>query len=353
METHTSSLRRVLNGFPIPVLLVDKSMMIVAANNEATKYFNSPLSGNSLYLLFRQPEVINSINQALLEGTVKIAKINEIRNEIETTLKLMFNPVDLDFAGSQGFVLSLVDESLRGSAEEMRRDFVANVSHELKTPLTSLLGFIETLKHKSWEDPSARLKFLEIMENEAYQMNRLVRDLLSLSKVEVIEGTEPNNEVNLGDAVDLAKNAMRSLSQECQTGITLKGIEPDWIIRGDQDQLVQVFKNLLENAIKYGPMNCNVDIECNLVSDNINSDKEFVKVNIKDYGRGFDPIHIPRLTERFYRIDKHRSREVGGTGLGLAIVKHILNRHRGRLEITSELDTGSVFSVILPLHGIK
>ena len=349
MEASTSSLQKVINGFPIPVLLVDKAMKIISANNEAAKYFNSPLAGNSLYLLFRQPEVIDSINQALLEGTVKITKINEIRNEIETTLKLMFNPVDLDWQGEQGLILSLVDESLRGSAEEMRRDFVANVSHELKTPLTSLLGFIETLKNESWEDPRARTKFLEIMENEAYQMNRLVRDLLSLSKVEVIEGAEPYSEVNLGDVVDMAKNSLRPLSQKHQTGINLKGIEPDLTIRGDKDQLVQVFKNLLENAIKYGPSNNNVDVECHQVKDNINSDKGFVKVNIKDYGSGFDSIHIPRLTERFYRIDKHRSREVGGTGLGLAIVKHILNRHRGRLEIDSEIGNGSVFSVILPL----
>ena len=348
MEVSRSAFQKVINGIPIPVLIVDKSMLIIAANTEAAKYFNSPLAGNSLYLLFRQPEVISSINQALTENTVKRTKINELRNEIETTLKLMFNPVDLDSEGSQGLILSLVDESLRGSAEEMRRDFVANVSHELKTPLTSLAGFIETLKHESWDDPATRIKFLEIMENEAYQMNRLVRDLLSLSKVEVIEGAEPNSEINLCDVVDIAINSLRPLAQKNKNGIILNDMNPDWLIRGDQDQLVQVFKNLLENAIKYGPPNSNVAVDCILEKDRFNPAKEFVRVNIKDYGSGFDPIHIPRLTERFYRIDKHRSREVGGTGLGLAIVKHILIRHRGRLEIASEVGKGSVFSVILP-----
>lgn len=350
MARPVSSLHEVVNGFPIPVLLVDKSMRIISANNEAAKYFNSPLTGSSLYLLFRQPEVLNSINHALADGQVKIAKINQIRNEIEINLKLMFNPVDLDVQGEKGIILSMVDESHRGSAEEMRRDFVANVSHELKTPLTSMTGFIETLKHSSWEDPDARIKFLEIMENEAYRMNRLVRDLLSLSKVEVIEGMVPESEVNLVDVIDMAKNTLRPLAQKHQTRVIITGINHELRILGDKDQLIQVFKNLFENAIKYGPNNCNVDVECLLVHDNINPGKECVRVDIKDYGHGFDPMHIPRITERFYRIDKHRSREVGGTGLGLAIVKHILNRHRGRLEIGSKIGEGSVFSVILPLQ---
>ena len=351
MQDQLSSLQEIINGLPIPVILVDKSMRIIAANNEATNYFNSHLAGNSLYLLFRQPEVLDSIDQAFSERKVRVTEINETRNEFETTLKLMFNPVSLDGLGKQGLVLSLIDESLRGNAEEMRKDFVANVSHELKTPLTALSGFIETLKKESWDDPVARRKFLEIIENEAYRMNRLVRDLLSLSKVEVIEGTVPSKKVNLGDVLDIAKNALRPLFQEYGTGINLKDMDPDLVIRGDQDQLIQVFNNLLENAIKYGPPNSMIDVGCDLVKRYTDSDQSWVKVSIKDYGNGFDPILIPRLTERFYRIDKHRSREVGGTGLGLAIVKHILNRHQGRLEIDSEIGKGSVFSVILPIQA--
>ena len=349
MTEPVCSIEEVIAGFPIPVILVDKSMMIISTNSEATKYFNSPLVGNSLYLLFRQPDVLKCIKESLSEREVKIANIIETRNEIEKNLTLMFNPVDLNSQEDKVLVISLIDESIRGSAEQMRRDFVANVSHELKTPLTSLSGFIETLKNDSWDDPQARIKFLEIMENEAFRMNRLVRDLLSLSKVEVKETTEPSREVNLSDVLDIAKNTMRPLTQKYETRILISGLNSNFAIRGDKDQLIQVFNNLLENAIKYGPTKGDVELNCELVKENHLANQDHVKIDIKDYGKGFDPIHIPRLTERFYRIDKHRSREVGGTGLGLAIVKHILNRHRGRLEISSNIGKGSVFSVILPL----
>ncbi|MCY4099871.1 MAG: ATP-binding protein [Rhodobacteraceae bacterium] len=349
MTEPVCSIEEVIAGFPIPVILVDKSMMIISTNSEATKYFNSPLVGNSLYLLFRQPDVLKCIRESLSESEIKIANISETRNEIEKNLALMFNPVDMSSQDEKVLVISLIDESVRGSAEQMRRDFVANVSHELKTPLTSLSGFIETLKNDSWDDPQARIKFLEIMENEALRMNRLVRDLLSLSKVEVKETTEPSREVNLSDVLDIAKNTMRPLTQKYETRIHISGLNSNFAIRGDKDQLIQVFNNLLENAIKYGPAKGNVELNCELVKENYLSNQDHVKIDIRDYGKGFDPIHIPRLTERFYRIDKHRSREVGGTGLGLAIVKHILNRHWGRLEISSDIGKGSVFSVILPL----
>lgn len=349
MTEPVCSIEEVIAGFPIPVILVDKSMMIISTNSEATKYFNSPMVGNSLYLLFRQPEVLKCIRESLSEGEVKIANIIETRNEIEKSLTLMFNPIDLNSQEEKVLVISLIDESIRGSAEQMRRDFVANVSHELKTPLTSLSGFIETLKNDSWDDPQARIKFLEIMECEAFRMNRLVSDLLSLSKVEVKETTEPSREVNLSDVLDIAKNTMRPLTQKYEARILISGLNSNFAIRGDKDQLIQVFNNLLENAIKYGPAKGNVELNCELVKENYLANQDHVKIDIRDYGNGFDPIHIPRLTERFYRIDKHRSREVGGTGLGLAIVKHILNRHRGRLEISSDIGKGSVFSVILPL----
>ncbi len=348
MYKSSGNLQEIINGLPIPVLLIDKSVQIISANNEATQYFNSNLVGNSLFLLFRQPEVLNSISNSFSEGVVKVATVNQSQSEIDITLKLMFNPVVLNEKGEKGLLISLVDETIRGSAEEMRRDFVANVSHELKTPLTSLSGFIETLKNESWEDQVTRHRFLEIMEKEADQMTSLVRDLLSLSKAEVIEGTKPSSEVNLCEVLDLAKNALRPLSKKYNTVINLKGLEQEIFVCGDNDQLIQVFRNLFENSLKYGAKNSSVEVYSTEMVNEQNSGHTLLRIDIRDYGKGFDPVHVSRLTERFYRIDKHRSQEVGGTGLGLAIVKHILNRHHGRLEIESEIGKGSVFSVILP-----
>ena len=227
----------------------------------------------------------------------------------------------------------------------MRVDFVANASHELRTPLSALLGFIETLQGPAAEDYDAQKRFLAIMHEQAARMTRLVEDLLSLSRIEMNEHLVPTSHIsiasilnNLIQSLEL-KAAARSITMELRLGGS--GQE----VVGDSDELLQVFQNLIDNALKYGRPNSTVTISTG-PSSRIRSG---LAISVSDQGDGIPRMHLPRLTERFYRVDTARSRRLGGTGLGLAIVKHIVNRHRGFLEIDSEIGVGSVFTVHLRL----
>ena len=231
----------------------------------------------------------------------------------------------------------------------MRSEFVANVSHELRSPLTALNGFIETLKGAARDDEEARERFLDIMEREANRMNRLIGDLLSLSKVEADARIRPQEQIDLTLVIKQAITVLEPLAQRENIELRLS-IADDFknLISGDPDQLQQVFVNLVENAIKYGKAGGVVTIAITGKDRAAGVRGPAIQVDISDQGAGIKSEHIPRLTERFYRVDKGRSREKGGTGLGLAIVKHILARHRGRLNVTSEPGKGSTFTVVLP-----
>ena len=225
--------------------------------------------------------------------------------------------------------------------------FLSQISHELRTPLTALMGFSETLRGAARDDANARDRFLEIMEGEASRMNRLVGDLLSLNRVESEERVRPKERIDL---VAYLGSTIKSLGPIAESGGRNLALEaPDMPIEipADPDQIQQVFTNLIENALKYGGENVTVSLTA------LDRDPALrcpaVRVQVIDDGPGIDPVHLPRLTERFYRADNHRSRELGGTGLGLAIVKHIINRHRGRLRIESDLGQGAVFTVVLPV----
>ncbi|MFW5881431.1 MAG: sensor histidine kinase, partial [Roseicyclus sp.] len=251
-------------------------------------------------------------------------------------------------------LLHFTDITHLREAEEMRRDFVANVSHELRTPLTAVLGFIETLRGPAKNDPAAQDRFLSIMEDEARRMNRLVSDLLSLSRVEAAERMRPAEVVDLVAVIEGTLAAIRPAAEENGNTLDLRNAlatEPGGaggraLIQGDRDQLMQVFLNLTENALKYGGPDRPVTIALSREHGSGSLKGSVIRVDVTDGGEGIDPLHIPRLTERFYRVDTHRSRAMGGTGLGLAIVKHIVNRHRGRLRITSEKGKGSTFTVL-------
>ena len=246
-------------------------------------------------------------------------------------------------------LLSFQDITQLANASQMRRDFVANVSHELRTPLTALMGFIETLRGPARDDAAARDRFLGIMTGEAERMNRLVGDLLSLSRVESDERVRPTDKVDLRYVLQSTLRNLNPLADEANvTLVLLMGDDPMPLL-GDTDQLLQVFTNLIENAIKYGGKGKKVEIQVEQTLRDPSLRGPAVQVTVRDHGPGIDPIHLPRLTERFYRADSHRSRALGGTGLGLAIVKHILNRHRGRLKISSSLGQGAKFIVILPM----
>jgi two-component system phosphate regulon sensor histidine kinase PhoR len=230
--------------------------------------------------------------------------------------------------------------------EEMRADFVANASHELRTPLAALSGFIETLQGPARDDQAARDRFLAIMKQQAFRMARLIDDLLSLSRVELNVHVRPETPVDLVAIVRHVTDAMQMLARERGVEVVVNAPAEPIIVPGDRDELVRVFENLVENALKYGASGKRVEIGIACEASRGRSPEACVSV--RDFGPGIPPEHLPRLTERFYRVDVAQSRAEGGTGLGLAIVKHILARHQGRLAIDSTLGQGATFTVRLP-----
>jgi two-component system phosphate regulon sensor histidine kinase PhoR len=229
----------------------------------------------------------------------------------------------------------------------MRADFVANASHELRTPLASLKGFVETLQGAAKDDPAARERFLEVMREQTARMSRLVDDLLSLSRVEMREHLPLPARVDLEDALAHVVQVLQPLAAQAGASLELARLGRPALVRGDRDEIVQVFQNLIQNAIKYGKQGGQVRIAIGEEPAAGSRPARFT-ASVADDGPGIAPEHLPRLTERFYRVDAAASRERGGTGLGLAIVKHILNRHRGELLIRSRVGEGSTFTVTLP-----
>ncbi len=343
-----AEMRDFLEAVPMALVLVAADQRVVAANQAATDLFGLPLEGRTCSAFLRHPDFLNGIEACLVDGERRTARIvlSATGPASETHLALTFTPVPVGVG--RGALIAFEDLSALEHAVAMRRDFVANVSHELRTPLTALVGFIETLRGAARDDPAARERFLGIMEREAGRMIRLVNDLLSLSRVEAEERRRPADQV---DIVALLRSALAThRDQAAAAGIDLRleaGQGPVRL-RADADQLTQVFHNLVENALKYGGAGKEVVVRVSEVEREPVLRGPAVQVEVIDRGEGIDPLHLPRLTERFYRVDSDRSREKGGTGLGLAIVKHIVNRHRGRFRIESEVGKGSRFMVILP-----
>ena len=233
--------------------------------------------------------------------------------------------------------------------EEMRADFVANASHELRTPLAALSGFIETLQGSARDDAKARERFLAIMQEQARRMARLIDDLLSLSRIELNAHRRPDTPVDLVPIVRQVVDGLETLARDRGVTVHIEAVRT-LMVPGDRDELVRVFENLVENALKYGAAGKRVDITLDAGRRPPEGEPE-ARVGVRDYGPGIAPEHLPRLTERFYRVDVRESRAQGGTGLGLALVKHILNRHRGRLSIESMPGAGATFTVYLPTAG--
>jgi two-component system, OmpR family, phosphate regulon sensor histidine kinase PhoR len=331
----------LLAGIPLPALVVGSDDRIAAANAQGTQLLGEGMIGRHPAIAIRNPEILQAIADAQTSGEAPQVRVSFARDARDESYLVNVTPF---WGGKVLCVFRDIGEEERASL--MRRDFVANVSHELRTPLTALMGFIETLKHAAREDPAAREKFLGIMEQEAGRMNRLVQDLLHLSRVEADERVRPRDTVDLRDLLRSTVTSLRPLIEANGAEVKMTGIEGPMQLRGDADQLIQVFTNLIENAVKYGPRGQEVSLRLGQ-EDTIRGPA--YRVDVIDQGEGIEEIHIPRLTERFYRVDTHRSREKGGTGLGLAIVKHIVARHRGWLRIESVKGEGSRFSVVLPL----
>ena len=344
----------LIEALPEPVLVVGADRRIEAANAAARDLFGAAVGGAQVLSCIRQPEAVAAVEMgframadpAAPPGPFEATKL--ITTATSESLWRMQVAVARGGPGPARLVVSLRDVSQLAEAEQQRRDFVANVSHEMRSPLTVLLGFIETLRGPARDDPAAREQFLGIMEREAQRMTRLVADLLSLSKVESDERIRPRTPVSVSEVLRATLAALRPQIDEAGLRVDLNDAAAVAPIPGDRDQLVQVFHNLVENALKYGASGGRIEIDAQRIDAMPGMSVPTLRVSVVDFGEGIDPIHVPRLTERFYRVDGHRSREMGGTGLGLAIVKHIVNRHRGRLSIRSTRGEGSAFVVHLP-----
>lgn len=332
----------VIDAFPMPVVLIGPDDRVRAANLAVDGILGAELIGKHYITALRQPAVIAAIAEVRASREPRTIRFTGRDGARDTVFRVAVAAADGDI------VLTFEDRTAAEDAGQMRRDFVANVSHELRTPLTALLGFIETLGGAARDDPDARDRFLGIMSNEANRMTRLVDDLLSLSRVEEDERVRPREHVDLGALLSSVMKGLEPQAQRAGVTVSLQQEELAEMVPGDAGQLVQVFTNIIENAIKYGAMGGEVSVVVSAREMHRRIQSEAVQVTVIDRGDGIAEHHITRLTERFYRVDNHRSREVGGTGLGLAIVKHIINRHRGRLLIESELGKGTKISVFLP-----
>ncbi len=345
----------VLDALPDPLILIDRRRRIISANTAAGELFDMDrtaqrLAGRDLASVIRDPKVLEAADLALQQGR-KGATQFTLPSPVEHTFGALVAPLTAANADGTAAVVALYDQTERLKTDRMRADFVANASHELRTPLAAVLGFIETLQGPAKDDAEAREQFLDIMLKQANRMTRLIDDLLSLSRIELREHTRPTAAVNVEDVIRATVELFDRQAKDRRTTVTVNIAADVPAVIGDTGELGQVFHNLLGNAIKYGGEDGKVEIVATLSDDRppaMQGRGPCVRIDVKDSGEGIPREHLPRLTERFYRIDTARSRQLGGTGLGLAIVKHIVNRHRGAMTIDSEIGQGSVFTVFLP-----
>lgn len=343
-------LATILEAIPLPAVFIGQDARILGANDLAVALQPGAADRRAFILVFRQPGFSKAVEKCIQTKARQQAIYLHTDGGHETRYDVSCSYVRLGDA--DGVLACFTDVTELEQVGEIRREFVANVSHELKTPLTALLGFIETLLGPARNDDAARERFLNIMQGEASRMNRLVGDLLSLSRVEEESRMRPTDMVSVPNILRSVSRNLGEVAKSRDAQVEIVTVDSntaaDILVPADSDQLLQVFTNLVENALKYGKQGGKIRITITPVTRDPILRNPAVRVDVKDDGAGIDPIHIPRLTERFYRIDSHRSREMGGTGLGLAIVKHIVHRHRGRMKIESALGEGSTFSVILP-----
>ncbi len=335
-----------LNALPIPALVIGADARLLGINASARQVLGGDGTGRHYVTALRQPDAIAAVEGCLRDRLRHHAAFTGREGGRETAWRLDVAPLDLP--GLRAVLVGFTDLTEMDDARRMRRDFVANVSHEMRTPITALAGFIETLRGPARDDAAAQARFLEIMARETARMTRLVDDLLSLGRIEEDERVRPTAPVALDTLVGAAIAALEPLAAARSVTLAFSGPEAMPTVPGDAAQLRQVLVNLIENAIKYGREGGTVTVRLDPPARIATMPAPAVRLSVQDEGEGIAARHIPRLTERFYRVDDHRSRAVGGTGLGLAIVSHIVERHRGRLKIESRAGQGSVVSVLLP-----
>jgi two-component system phosphate regulon sensor histidine kinase PhoR len=333
----------IVESLPDPLIVLGDDRAVRRANRAARQVF-----GGDMPAVLRQPGLRGAIDRAYAQGINQQVDLT-LASPVARDVQAVVIPLDPPLADGGRAIIQLSDRTRDRAVERMRADFVANASHELRTPLASLMGFIETLRGPARDDPPAQARFLGIMAEQADRMNRLIDDLLSLSRVELTEHQTPSAKIDLGGLVErmAAEIEPRALARQMELVQDLAPNLPP--ILGDEDQLAQILQNLLDNAVKYGRDGGHITVSVQRPDGRRWPARPGLVLTVADDGHGIAKRHLPRLTERFYRVDKGRSRAVGGTGLGLAIVKHIVNRHRGQLVIESEEEQGATFYIWLPL----
>lgn len=335
LDDHLPGVADLLNAVGTPLMIV-RSRRILFANKAARDLLGNHIEGGDARLAIRHPaaaERLSAAPGAEIEGEIDLAGLGDVDSQWS------MNVTRLE---PDGALVRLTDVSPARAVEQMRADFVANASHELRTPLATLLGFLETLEDdEAAGDPATRKRFLKIMTEEATRMRNLVEDLMSLSRIEAERFSVPRQPVEILPLLDSVVDACRTLSEARGSSILVESEAECPVVPGDRAQLAQLFNNLVTNALKYGRPATPVRIR-------VEDSGPLLRVRVIDEGEGIAAEHIPRLTERFYRVDPGRSRAGGGTGLGLAIAKHIAQRHRGRLEIVSKPGKGTSVRVYLP-----
>ncbi len=364
----------LIEALPDPLLVIAANepddltgRRFILANPAARELLRIQAEVGLLVTAIRDPEVLEAVDEALF-GALPAEALYEVGGAQERVLKALALPLGASADGARLALLVLRDETDARRAERTRADFLANASHELRTPLASLSGFIETLRGHARTDEAARDKFLAIMQAQAERMSRLIDDLLSLSRIELNEHIAPEGEVDFGLAIMDVADSLAPLAREKGVRLDVDLPAPGLAIGpGDRDQIVQVIQNLVDNGLKYSPRGGDIRISLetgqsaegataalsagsarlSLLTPDHGPDT-FVVVRVADSGLGLAREHLPRLTERFYRVEGQKSGDRPGTGLGLAIVKHIVNRHRGGLAVESVEGEGATFSAYFP-----
>lgn len=348
MEDGAAAVLQAISAtLPDPLLVLDAQGQVLLANAYAAEALDQDPAGKHISASVRSPAILDAVSNILAGGEARRVDFERrvpVVRRFETFIAPVAAPRDAgDVRGAPAVLIVMRDLTREQQLERMRADFVAHASHELRTPLAAVLGFIETLQGPAKEDAAARGRFLGMMQAQAERMRRLIDDLLSLSRIEMSVHERPVSVIDLAAVTRLAVDPLTSLARENGVSIELDLAAP-LAVRGDAEALTQVVQNLVENAIKYAATGKRVVVRL-AAADGV------AELSVQDFGPGIAAEHLPRLTERFYRVNVQESRSRGGTGLGLAIVKHILNRHRGRLSIQSGQGRGSTFTVRLPGAG--
>ena len=359
----------ILNKLEDAIIVLDSDQKIVFQNSHSIDLFENNYTGQNITNLIRSPIILETLENVYKNKKTKIIEYNSEYGQNLSPRSTNFYNVEISYEknhlqltnAKDNYVILMKNITPLKNIEKVRSSFIANVSHELKTPLATVMGFLETIRGPAKDDKKSMSKFLGIMDKETIRMKRLIDDLLVVSKIESDEHIHPTKKVNL---IKTLNNVIESLMEYAlKKNIQIRTnyqLSENLSVLGNEDELVQVFTNIIDNSIKYGKINSSIDIKAEEVKEQTDQSEDkklfpqlILKISVKDESDGIHAKHLSRLTERFYRVDAARSKEIGGTGLGLTIVKHILNKHRGHLDIKSEINQGSTFTVELPIAPIS